>query len=175
MPPDQLSIWREILDASLSQLRHVLVISAFRTESDESPPPASLQLSAKTVQTPVPLLKEADVRNVIKTCLNDAVEDADALASLLFAETQGSSIFVRTVLATLVKEQVVRFDFDKLKWRFDSVDLQKHLSTSGLDAYIQRLVMRLPPDARELVEVRRSIWIALTTDLVLCTGPINPC
>ena len=148
MPTDELSLWRHLL--ATAQLPNLLVISTSRCNSDEQPRD---WLSQQSEQILVPPLDEKGVCQVINVCLHDAVEHAETLASYIFAETKGSSLYGRTLLATLVKEKVIYFDFGMLKWRFNSQELSRHLSTSGLDAYIERLIRELPAKVRNLLEV----------------------
>ena len=148
MPADELDLWRHVL--AKSQLANLLLLTTSRTESDKEP---RNWLWEHTEQIWVPPLDEEGVRRVINVCLHDAVDDDEVLASYIFAETKGSSLYGQTLLATLVKEKVLHFDFGSLRWQFDPTELYRHLSTSGLDAYLERLILELPSKVRDVLEV----------------------
>lgn len=115
-------------------------------------------------------LTEDGVVAYIDTCLNRRVAaSGHAIASFLYGETGGSPLFLRTLMTTLLKEQVVAFDFDSLQWRFDLVTLQAHLSDANFDSYLENVMRRLPQDAQELLKVGFRTWTSLTLDLVLST------
>lgn len=90
----------------------------------------------------------------IDTCLNGRVSSSgDAIASFLYGETGGSPLFLQTLMTTLLKEQVVAFDYDSLQWRFDLVALQSHLSDASFDAYLENMMRRQPPDVQDILMV----------------------
>ena len=155
LPPDEAAYWRKMLDGS-HPLNHVLLLSTCRVKTSDEKPPSTVLLSPSTINVNVPPLSEEGVLSLIKASFNDRIASGPALASFLHAETAGLSLFVRTIIANLVKENVITFDYDSLIWRFDTVQLQTHLSKAGVDAYLEKLISSLPPAAQDILFV--SIW-----------------
>lgn len=144
-----------MLDGS-DYLDNVLVVYMTRTITPDPPGAASL-LSSSSVGLPVNRLTEDGVATFINTCLNGRVASSgDAIASFLYCETGGSPLFLKTLMHTLLKEYVVAFDYDCLQWRFDLVALQSHLSDASFEAYLEKVMRRLPMDCQELLKVGRN-------------------
>jgi hypothetical protein len=95
---------------------------------------------------------------MIAACLKARVDNAAALTSILCWETAGNPLYLRTMLANLVNEKVLYFDFEVLVWRFDPLKLQGQLSDVGVDAYIMKLLIGLPADVKETLMVS---WLGL--------------
>jgi predicted ATPase len=151
--PDEIEVWRDLLDGNLV-LNHVLVIYMTRSHGSDPPPQRSLLSSCSTC-IPVNRLTEEGVNTFINTCLNGRVSSSgDAIASFLSGETGGSPLFLQTLLTTLLKEQVVRFDYDALQWRFDLISLQSHLSDASFDSYLENMMRKQPSDVQEVLMVR---------------------
>ncbi|KLT44142.1 hypothetical protein CC85DRAFT_32503 [Cutaneotrichosporon oleaginosum] len=148
----EVDIWRQIIDGPYP-LNHVVIVTMTRTTSSVAPPANSL-FSASSTSLAVQRLTEEGVVSYIDTCLNGRVAaSGQAIASFLYGETGGSPLFLRTLMSTLLKEQVVAFDFDSLQWRFDLVTLQSHLSDANFDSYLENVMRRLPPDVQELLKI----------------------
>jgi len=147
---DEARFWRKMLDGP-QPMSHLLVVSTSRMTEHQAPP--SSLLSASTLSIDVSPLSEEGVHALLKVCFRDRIIQSQALASFIHAETGGSSMFTRTIISQLVKDEVILFDFDALTWRFDAVKLQSHLSKAGVDAYLERLILSVPPAVRELLFV----------------------
>lgn len=164
--------WRQVIDGPVP-LNHVVLVTMTRCPSSNSPP-ASVLFSASSRTLEVKRLTEEGVVAYIDTCLNGRVAaSGHAIASFLYGETGGSPLFLRTLMATLLKEQVVAFDFDSLQWRFDLVTLQSHLSDANFDSYLENVMRRLPPDAQELLKVRVYIALVMMLTSALVLSPIS--
>lgn len=149
------SSWRQIIDGPYP-LNHVVIVTMTRSASLVVPP-ANALFSASSTSLAVQRLTEEGVVAYIDTCLNGRVAaSGQAIASFLYGETGGSPLFLRTLMTTLLKEQVVAFDFDSLQWRFDLVTLQSHLSDANFDGYLENVMRRLPADVQELLKVRQN-------------------
>ncbi|ORY33753.1 hypothetical protein BCR39DRAFT_519071 [Naematelia encephala] len=158
LPPEEIGSWRSLLDG-VNPLDHALVVSLFRVEVTQAPPSSSL-LSASSPLIHVPRFDEQGVLAFVNECLHSRIENGLALANFLYAETGGSPLYLSTVLANLVKEQVVIFDFAILSWRFDLLALQSHLSDAGVDVYIERLLLGLPENVKRFLTM--LAWLPAT-------------
>jgi hypothetical protein len=120
-------------------------------------------LSATASSLLIRRLPEEGVAALVKACFKTPVDNVSTFASLLYAETRGSPLYLRSMLTTLVcsvyharltwqvKDGVTFFDFDFLIWRFDPLALQTHMSDVGVDAYLERIQKALPSDVKELL------------------------
>lgn len=152
--------WREIIDGGTS-ISHTLIVSITRCDEDELP--QTSLFSAGSMSIPINKLTEDGVVKYINTCLNGRVASSgQAIASFLYSETQGSPLFLRTLMTTLLKEQVVSFDYDALQWRFDLGTLQSHLSDANFDLYLESAMRRLPSDVQDVLKVSTCVFSTLT-------------
>lgn len=99
MTEDEIHIWRYLLE--VDPLIHVFLVSVFRVEVDE-PPPISLLLSASSTNVHISRLDEDGVEEFVDACFGGQLENAQSLSSFLFAETQGSPLYMRTLMSALV-------------------------------------------------------------------------
>lgn len=134
-------------------LAHTLVISLFRVEEETAPLHSSL-LSSASDHLQLARLDEDGLSAFLQACFRPPIENADVLTGMLYAETAGSPLHLRTLLSSLVRESILRFDYSVLMWRFDPTELQEHLSDEGIDEYIGRLMRRLPEVVKSTLMVR---------------------
>lgn len=144
---EEKELWRRILDDA-QPLNHCLIVTLLRTDSTPPPDPLSL-LSVTAHNIHVPRLDEDGVEAYLAAALQGPIDNLSTLTSFLYAETSGSPLFLRTLVSSLVLERVLYFDYDVLVWRFEPVGLQRHLSDTGVDAYLGQLVNNLPDTTRK--------------------------
>lgn len=89
-----------MLDSSFP-LSHLLAVSIYRTESVTEPPPDRL-LSVSGATLFISKLPEPGVAALITACFPTTIDKASTLCSLIYAETEGSPLYIRTLLVTLV-------------------------------------------------------------------------
>lgn len=154
-------------------LAHVLVVSIYRVES-VAKPPAERLLSLSGDSLHISKLPEAGVRALITASFPTTIDKDSTLISLIYAETEGSPLYIRTLLVTLVslsgssplktqvKEGVIFFDFESLIWRFDPLALQAHVSDKGVDSYIERVQSSLPAEVIKLLSVSEPAMASLS-------------
>ena len=94
-------MWRNLLDGP-NALNFVLMAAAYRVES-ERPPPESMSLSPSSPLLHIKRLPEAGVAELINACFHGALDQAQNLASFLYAETGGSPLYLRSLITTLVR------------------------------------------------------------------------
>lgn len=100
MRPDEVDIWRSLIEGS-HPLNHVMVVSMFRVP-DNNPPPLSALLSAAGVSMHIELFSEKGVAVFLAACFPVGLNECSSLASLLYAETAGSPLYLRSLIVTLV-------------------------------------------------------------------------
>ena len=139
MPAEEIQYWSALLDGH-QPLDHVLLISTYRVQEENERPSPEALLSTSTVTIHVPALSDEGVNALLRTVFHNRLESSFSLASFLYAETAGSSYFVRSLISSLVRDRVIMFDFKKLMWYYDPIELQRHLSKSGIDAYLEQII-----------------------------------
>lgn len=131
----------------------MLLVSLFRVEEDVAPPSSAL-LSKANLTIKIDKFQEDSVIEFLRACFHWQVGDGTAanLASFLWTETQGSPFYLRSLVTTMVRERVISFSFDKLRWNVDLPSLQLHAS-EGVDAYLDRTLTVLPDQVQQLLRV----------------------
>jgi predicted ATPase len=172
MRQDEVSIWRALLEGS-HPINHVLLVSLYRTEGSIAPPMSDL-LSAHSTTLHIERLPETGVSDFIQSCLPTTVDGLGILASFLFEETQGSPLYLRSLMVSLVRDGVIYFDFDVLFWRFDPLALPAHLSDNGVDAYLEKMQQKLPAATRDALQLLACLPVSgcrleLLAELTKCS------
>lgn len=131
----------------------MLLVSLFRVDED-APPPSAALLSKSSQTVKIDRFQESSVADFLRTCFHWPADDgvASNLASFLWTETQGSPFYLRSLVTTMVRERVIAFSFDLLRWTVDFTSLQLHTS-EGVDAYLDRTLSALPENVQQLLRV----------------------
>lgn len=93
-------MWRNLLEGP-NALNFVLMAAAYRVET-EQPPSEAMSLSPGSHQLHIKRLPEDGVAELINACFHGALDQAQNLASFLYAETAGSPLYLRSLITTLV-------------------------------------------------------------------------
>jgi hypothetical protein len=99
MSDDEIQIWRHSLE--VDPLKYVFLVSAYRVDFGEPPEPDQL-LSVTSTSLGIQRLDESGVADFVDACFGGKLENAHSLVSFLFAETQGSPLYMRTLMSSLV-------------------------------------------------------------------------
>jgi hypothetical protein len=104
MRPDEVDLWRSLTEGS-HPLSHVLIISIYRVQSSDPPPTAHL-ISSTVESLHVENLPEVGVQDFIENCFSAGVDGVRLLTSLLYAETGGSPLYLRSLVEILVSQSI---------------------------------------------------------------------
>ncbi|CED84853.1 multi-sensor hybrid histidine kinase [Phaffia rhodozyma] len=156
LAPEELILWRNISLQTKNRLEHALLITLYRTENLEPPPEAT------NIPSPMMLhitrLNEQGVEKFLSACFGwdqasiSAVANSPYLVSFLYSQTDGNLLFLRSLVAALVREGVIFFAFDLFQWKFDIFALQDH-SSVGVDEFLDSILKTLPENVQEALEV----------------------
>jgi predicted ATPase len=142
-----------------SELRHVLLIGAYRdSEIDTGSPLARLLENLRSIGTPteelvLESLEPQDLGHLMGDALHCAPERVGELTRLVYAKTQGNPLFSVQFLTALEEEGVLRHDPGSNGWQWDAERIATKRST---DNVVQLLLARLAHlSARSQVCVQR--------------------
>ncbi|MCL6702845.1 ATP-binding sensor histidine kinase [Pseudomonas sp. T1.Ur] len=143
---------------SSTQVGHLLLIGAYRdNEVDDSHPLArKLEVikgsGARVEEIVLAPLDQEHVELLIADALHCEPANVASLARLVHDKTAGNPFFAIQFLHVLCSEQLLSFDHDSLKWRWDTHRIHaKGYTDNVVDLMIDRLV-RLPEEAQEAMQ-----------------------
>jgi predicted ATPase/signal transduction histidine kinase len=159
------------------QVRHLLVIGAYRDNEVSPSHPLTLMLdsirkSGATVRdivlTPLSL---DDVGQLTADSVHQHRALTEPLARLVYEKTAGNPFFVIQFLTALAEERLVDFDPRKRAWRWDVDRIRaRGISDNVVDLLIGKL-NRLPDNAREALKTLACLGnVANTATLVIVHG-----
>jgi PAS domain S-box-containing protein len=149
----------ELLEGLLTQtdVRHVLLIGAYRDNEVSSGHPLMRTLDAIRARAPVhqivlgPLSRD-DVGSLMADSLYCDRQRAAPLAELVHEKTAGNPFFLLQFLSVLVEEELLTFDHGAARWFWDSARIRaKGYTDNVVDLMIGKL-SRLPPLSRKALQ-----------------------
>ncbi|TPK96956.1 PAS domain S-box protein [Mesorhizobium sp. B2-4-12] len=148
-----LSLLQELL--SQSDLRHLLLIGAFRNNEVTAAHPLMRKLEAIRATGRVQDIKLGplapnDLRSLVADSFHcDAAEQAGPLAELVLAKTEGNPFFVIQFLHLLADERLLAFDHGQARWSFDLGGIHAKQYTDNVVGLLAGKLTRLPLDTQE--------------------------
>lgn len=105
--PEELSLWQNLSGQTKNRLENVLLISLYRTENLEPPPPSTNIPSLLTLR--ITKLDEKGVEGFVNSCFgrDQSIANSAYLVSFLFSMTNGNPFFLRCTSECLAVLQVV--------------------------------------------------------------------
>ncbi len=110
-------------------------------------------------------LKDLSYQNV-HSLLNDTLltkqEDISLLSQIVFSKTKGNPFYVKQFLKSIYDEGLLHFDYDQLKWQFNS-DLILQMNVSGnVVELMTSFILKLPSDTLDLLKTASTIGNSFT-------------
>lgn len=121
------SSWQSIFNSGASgKLKNVMLVEIHRVVDAESCPPSDEVLARSSTPIAVQRLSEAAVGTYLSEIFKWSPDELHAtyLVAFLYEQTLGTPFFLRTLVSSLVRSGTVYFDYARLKWVFDMLDLQ---------------------------------------------------
>ena len=152
----------ELLMADVD-LRHVLVIGAYRDNEVDEAHPLTLTLGALqrggATLTTVELAPLAlpEVTAIVCDTLTCDSSKALPLAALLFERTRGNPFFLGQLLAILGRDHVISFDPAASEWTWDERAIRRYAATDNVVDLIVRKIEELPPGTAQLLGLAACI------------------
>jgi predicted ATPase len=139
---------------SRSDLRHLLLIGAFRDNEVTAAHPLMRRLEAIRATGRVhdiklgPLMAN-DLGSLVADSLRCDAEQASPLAELVHAKTDGNPFFVIQFLHVLADEGLLAFDHKRARWSFDLGGIHDEQYTDNVVELLAGRLTRLPPDTQD--------------------------
>jgi predicted ATPase len=138
---------------SRSDLRNLLLIGAFRDNEVTAAHPLMRKLEAIRATGRVQDIKLAplatnDLGNLVADSLRCDAEQADPLAALVHAKTDGNPFFVIQFLHVLSDERLLAFDHERGRWSWDMGGIQAKRYTDNVVELLAGKLTRLPLDTQ---------------------------
>ncbi|WGD53154.1 AAA family ATPase [Bradyrhizobium sp. CB1650] len=138
---------------SRSDLRNLLLIGAYRDNEVTAAHPLMRELEAIRATGRVQDIKLApltsnDLRNLIADMLRCGLGQADTLAGLVHAKTDGNPFFVVQFLHLLADERLVAFDHERARWSWDMGGIHAKRYTDNVVELLAGKLTRLPLDSQ---------------------------
>lgn len=144
--------------AAQPDLRHVLLVGAYRSNEVEATHPLSVSLKAirasgcSVREIELGPLSLDDVAQLIADTLASDSEQVRPLAGLVHHKTGGNPFFVLQFLGALHEEGLLAFDAEQLVWHWDMARIRaKGYSDNVIDLMVGKL-QRLPQDALTVLQ-----------------------
>ena len=159
--------------AGSPELRHLMLVGAYRSNEVDAGHPlaarlAALRLAGTSVEDiALAPLGLRDLETLVGRTLHDTAGRSALLARLVWRKTLGNPFFAHQFLATLADEGLLRFDHHALAWQWDMEAIEaRDYSDNVADLMAQKL-SRLPRPARDMLLLLACLGASATLP-VLC-------
>jgi predicted ATPase/signal transduction histidine kinase len=158
--------------AGTPQLRHCLIIVAYRSEDVGPHHPTGLAIEAiRAAGVAVDALElaplhVADIAALLADALRIAPEAAAALGAAVHRKTAGNPLFVRRFLQYLHGAGLLAFDRQTAAWRWDPARITEAPVTENVVDLLMSAIARLPDGCRRALAVAACIGARFELDLV---------
>jgi predicted ATPase/signal transduction histidine kinase/tRNA A-37 threonylcarbamoyl transferase component Bud32 len=168
---------------SSTDTRHLLLIGAYRdNEVDPSHPLARMldevRKSGVVVRDiVVGPLTERCVTELVAETVRCAVDEAEPLARLVRDKTAGNPFFVGQFLGELYRQQLITFDNDRRRWRWDAEKIRAQRFTDNVVELVLGKLRNLAAETRATLALAAclgNLVDAETLALVLGRDPAGP-
>lgn len=144
-------------------IKYAMLIGAYRN-NDVVPGHPLLDRINELEQALVPFkqmklndLTYQDVYELICDTLFTSQENISTLAEIIYNKTKGNVLYAREFLKSIFEEGLLYFDFDKIKWQFNS-DLIMQMNVSGnVVELMTSFISKLPAETLEMLKTASSI------------------
>ncbi len=159
--PSSLNLFKNISETR--DLGYALFIGSYRkNEVDHNHPLYQKINELKEDHTPLEEIELNDlsyqnVYSLISETLLTKQENISLLSQIIFGKTKGNPFYVRQFLKSIYDEGLLNFDFDLLKWQFNS-DLILQMNVSGnVVELMTSYILKLPLDSFDLLKAASTI------------------
>jgi PAS domain S-box-containing protein len=162
-----------------SEVRHLLLIGAYRDNEVSPSHPLLRTLDAigkarAFVKIGLAALSREDLERMIGDAIGCAPAEAAPLAQLVYEKTGGNPFFAIQFISALAEEDLLRFDHDAARWRWELDRLHaKGYTDNVVDLMVGKLT-RLPVETQAALQQLACLGnVAETTMLSIVLGKSN--
>ena len=143
-------------------MKHLLVIGAYRDNEVDSGHPLRLTLEAlDKAGAPVTELSLSPLSIAhVEQLVDDAVRSGEgtlSLAEIALEKTGGNPFFLGQFLRSLADERLLRFDPSAAQWRWDLGEIRRRDMTDNVVELMAAKIQRLPERAQRVLELAACI------------------
>jgi predicted ATPase/class 3 adenylate cyclase len=158
--PPTLSLLRRLVTAR--ELRHLLVIGAYRSNEVEPGHPLQLALdeireSRKIHELPLRPLDLASVEQLVADALSADPAACQPLAELLHDKAEGNPFFLTELLRTLERERAIAFAPEAGRWRWDMDAVRRSGLSSNVVEFVVANLRKLAPATQRVLQLAACI------------------
>lgn len=149
----------ELIEAILSdvELSHLMLIGAYRSNEVDEHHPLSLLLYSldpdkqRVRQLRLPPLTPENYEELLKDTLSTDEPRVTELATYLHKRTDGNPYFLKVILNTIYRQDLLRYDYERRRWDWDIDGISAlALSANVVDLMISR-IEELPSETRDIL------------------------
>ncbi len=169
---DQASLKLIVRLASASDIRHLLILLAWRSEEVSPEHVASLALDeirragGNVVTLEVKPLHEEAITSLLSETLHVPRERCRPLGALMVRKTGGNPLFVQRFLRLLCESDCVTFDLNASEWTWDLARISNLAVPQDLVDLLVGSIRRLPPLVQEALAVAACIGTRFDVELL---------
>ncbi len=153
-------------------IEYLLLIGAYR--DNEVNPTHPLINTIEEIEKNKPInhitLEPLSNRNVIELVaetLNDKKEDSRSLSKLIFNKTAGNPFFITQLLQGLYQESLIKFDFNRQKWLWDTQEIQSvGITDKSVVDLVASRIEKLPETTQQVLKLAACIGDKFTLDVL---------
>lgn len=148
--------------ASARELRHLLLIGAYRSNEVDAGHPVRLALSDIAAVRAIHELQLqplglASVEHLVADALHADVEACRPLAALLHERAQGNPFFLTEMLRTLEQARAIAFAPETGRWRWDMDAVRSSAMGSDVVDFLTGNLRKLPPATQQVLQLAACI------------------
>ncbi len=159
--PSSLNLFKTITENR--DIGYAMLVGSYRTNEVNENHPLYKKIS-ELKEDKIPFeemelndLSYQNVYSLITDTLLTNQENVSILSQIIYNKTKGNPFYVRQFLKSVYDEGLLYFDFDSLKWQFNS-DLIVQMNVSGnVVELMTSFILKLPADTLELLKTASTI------------------
>jgi len=102
-------------------------------------------------------LSNNDVHDLVSATLLSTLDNVSLLADIIYNKTKGNAFYVKQFLKSIYEEGLLHFDFDSMKWQFNSeLILQMNVSGNVVEL-MNSFILKLPAETLDLLKTASTI------------------
>jgi PAS domain S-box-containing protein len=156
--------------------QHLLIIGAYRDNEMNASHPLMMTLEklrkdgATLSQITLSPLALGAIAQLIADTLHSDLRNVRPLAKLVLRKTDGNPFFVNEFLKTLYAENLLNFDVEYLKWRWDAAQIESANITDNVVDLMLGNLKKLPTSTQQILQLAACVGadFDLSTLSIIC-------
>jgi predicted ATPase/signal transduction histidine kinase/tRNA A-37 threonylcarbamoyl transferase component Bud32 len=143
--------------------RYLLIIGAYRDNEVNTSHPLLLMLNNIREkgnvmhQILIAPLTLSSITQLIAETLNCSIENAKPLSELILRKTNGNPFFINVFLKSLYTQNLLKFDFERKKWKWELAQIQKRNITDNVVELMTDKLRKLSADTQKVLKLAACV------------------